>query len=170
MEIDITRKEPITDILLLDFDVNCLRLFPKEGIFVDSRYKTLNYFDVMNSINNKTFKVMWSTQWTPNDISTIVGRIHKMEKREWKCLNFEDIVKYVQNKFDNKLHNFIKNSKKSNIENKCGICLSKIKANQFIPTNFKECKHSDDFHHKCLVQNYLIADTFDCHICKGVIN
>lgn len=148
----------------IDFNVNSLVMNPTNGIIVEEGYG-LKYFEIIEHIRNRTFLVLWSSE---HDLKKIVLRIGKRESRGWKCLNFNEIFKFLQlpslEKFvtNTTIRDPVKNVK--DLDN-CGICQYKVKSGAIIPT--MQCGHNENFHHRCLL-SYLLTRTdgkYNCPFC-----
>jgi hypothetical protein len=135
----------------LDFNVNAL-MMNHNGIMISSNKNGLKYYDILSHIQNRTFKVMWSIDM---NLAIIVSRIQKMEARRWKCLNFEEIVAFA----DQRLRRFAlktsvmeKDLDKKQLHN-CAMCQFKVKKYDIIPK--LKCVHSETVHHRCLLSHFL---------------
>jgi len=156
----------------IDFNVNSLVMNPTNGITVKEGYGP-KFCEIIDHIRNRIFLVLWSPD---HDLKKIVLRIGKMESRGWKCLNFNEIFKFLQlpNLKKNlllSLKKFVTNTKiRDQVKNfrdldDCGICKYKVKSGAIIPT--MQCSHNEMFHHRCLL-SYFISKTdgkYNCPFC-----
>lgn len=167
VKVDIAFELPFSP----DFDVNTLKLDPKKGIqtFIGNQHG--DFLDIMNNIKKRQFVVLWDTHyWYYQELSIILMRIHKMEKRGWKCLNFKEIRTYFSGvhpvsilpKKDNRalfaLTSFKKAKKDAGL---CSRCEMPIVKGDYVPTT-SWCGHHKQHHHRCVMSQW-IEDRGLCH-------
>lgn len=144
----------------LDFDVNALKL-TSDGL--TKWYEDLDFINVINNIKKKQFRVMWSSDWKAKQLGIILQRIHKMEKRGWKCLNFAEIGKYFDGTKDftffgkdimyfTMMSKF--NVKKDYEEQECKHCKKMVKKGDYVPIS-SWCGHENLHHHRCVMAEWM---------------
>jgi predicted nucleotidyltransferase len=144
----------------LDFDVNALKL-TTEGL--TKWYHGVDFIDVLKNIEKKQFNVMWTQTWKAKQLGIILQRIHKMEQRGWKCLNFAEIGKYFDGTKDfsflgkdpfyfTMMTKF--NIKKDNEVQECKICDKMVKKGDFVLIS-SWCGHEHLHHHRCMMAEWM---------------
>ena len=144
----------------LDFDVNALKLTP-DGL--TKWYNEIDFFDVLENIEKKQFKVMWTPFWKAKQLGIILQRIHKMEQRGWKCLNFAEIGKYFDGTEDfsflgkdslyfTMMTQF--NIKKDDEIHECVYCRKMVKKGDFVQIS-SWCEHEHLHHHRCVMAEWM---------------